>query len=118
MKSLVSRYKDKLEEMDTLLAVKSQDYGQVPEIIDVVGEMTGYDSCKVSLAEQAATVRMLSKLVRLMNMRAKGCTRLEALENIKDIVGEAMVCWSAVNRNTTIGELQEEEKREKNRSHS
>ena len=85
-----------VKELETLLQTKTNDYGPVGEIIDLVFDVTGYARAHIPGGEAQVAGRALAKLVRYLNLRAKEVSTgslhdTESLEDsLRDFIGETV----------------------------
>ncbi len=100
-----------LEQLKTLIATKSADYGPVSEIIDLAFRITRYDEAKIPGAESQIAGRLLVKIIRYMNLRAqelidgKPSANHESLEDsVRDIVGDGVRLYAEVASNRQTGQ--------------
>ena len=87
--------------MAKLLASKSDDYGPINSLMDIIGEATGYSAANIPAGEVLGFYRAMSKMLRYASLRAKGGEpNFEGLEEtIRDLVGEAERLYGATMTN-------------------
>jgi hypothetical protein len=108
-----------VEELDSLLKTKTEDYGPVCEVIDLVFDVTGYAKAHIPGGEAQVAGRCLAKLVRYLNLRAKEVStgslpNTESLEDsLRDFLGETVRLWgeAMANRGVKIVQSSLQEKK-------
>jgi hypothetical protein len=107
-----------LKEVEELLKTKSQDYGPVAEVVDLVFDVTGYAKAHIPGGEVQSAGRCLIKLVRYLNLRAKEVSSgslpdTESLEDsLKDFIGETVRLYGEcmANRGAKVVHVNAEKK--------
>jgi hypothetical protein len=93
-----------LLDLSNLLAKKSQDYGPVAEVLDLVFSLTGYQVAPIPGGEVEACSRLIAKIIRYMTLRSKNVEpNYENLDDtLKDMIGECTRLYGecTANRNT------------------
>lgn len=94
---------DLLKDMQYTIESKSADYGSPDVLVDIVAKYTGYDSAIIPAGEANGAYRLITKIIRYMNLRSKDMTPAhhESIEDsIRDIVGEATIMYGNYMTNT------------------
>jgi len=91
-----------LDSIKELLSAKSTDYGPVADILDLLTDVTGYSKADIPGAEAQGCYRVISKIVRYMQVRGSGelATTEKLSETIFDLLGEALRFYVEVIVNT------------------
>jgi len=96
---------DELRDISKLVETKSSDYGPVSEVLDLVFALTRYKDAPVPGGEVQGCARVLSKMVRYMNLRAnelidgKHANTDSMEDSMKDLLGEAARLCAEVQLN-------------------
>jgi len=106
-----------VRELETLLQTKTEDYGPVCEVIDLVFEVTGYAKAHIPGGESQVAGRCLAKLVRYLNLRAKEVQEgklpsTESLEDsLRDFLGETVRLYGEAMANRGVKIVQATERK-------
>lgn len=88
------------DQLGELLSTKTESYGDPTPILDLIAEYTNYGNSNIPGGEVQACYRLITKLIRYMNLRAVGNIQRNVKNNNEgvidssmDIVGEAVMLY-------------------------